>query len=83
MRVGPVASWRDLPVEYGPWQTVYGLFRRWQRDGVWSKMLTEARADTAAACAVEAPPKRWLGKSHPLVPANTAESSNVLLGCMA
>ncbi|MFF7645223.1 transposase [Streptomyces canus] len=25
------APWRDLPSGYGPWQTVYGLFRRWQR----------------------------------------------------
>ncbi|MFE3138469.1 transposase [Streptomyces scopuliridis] len=32
MRTG--APWRDLPCEYGPWQTVYGLFRRWQRHGV-------------------------------------------------
>lgn len=38
---------RDLPAEYGPWQTVYGLFRRWQRGGVWSSVLTrlQARAD--------------------------------------
>ena len=28
-----VLGWRDVPVEYGPWQTIYGLFRRWQRDG--------------------------------------------------
>ncbi|MFC8760376.1 transposase [Streptomyces sp. NPDC057193] len=32
-RVRTGALWRDLPQEYGPWQTVYGLFRRWQRDG--------------------------------------------------
>ncbi|MGW1230057.1 transposase [Streptomyces sp. NPDC002530] len=25
--------WRDVPVEYGPWNRVYGLFRRWQRNG--------------------------------------------------
>ena len=25
-------QWRDLPDRYGPWQTVYGRFRRW-RDG--------------------------------------------------
>ena len=31
VRVG--APWRDVPEDYGPWQTVYGLFRRWQRDG--------------------------------------------------
>ena len=36
-------------MEYGPWQTVYGLFRRWQRDGVWPALLTglQARADAA------------------------------------
>ncbi len=47
MRTG--APWRDLPSEYGPWQTVYGLFRRWQRDGTWPGLLTrlQARADAA------------------------------------
>jgi transposase len=29
VRVG--SPWRDVPDCYGPWQTVYGLFRRWQR----------------------------------------------------
>ena len=39
--------WRDLPVRYGPWQTVYGLFRRWQRDGTWARIVMElqSRAD--------------------------------------
>lgn len=48
-RVRTGAPWRDLPTEYGAWQTVYGLFRRWQRDGVWSAVLTglQARADAA------------------------------------
>ena len=34
------APWRDVPARYGPWQTVYGLFRRWQRDGTWQQILT-------------------------------------------
>ncbi|WP_435053495.1 IS5 family transposase [Kitasatospora phosalacinea] len=40
--------WRDLPERYGPWETVYGLFRRWQRDGTWHRILEQlqARADT-------------------------------------
>jgi len=48
-RVRAGAPWRDVPVEYGPWQTVYGLFRRWQRDGTWRQVLTglHARADAA------------------------------------
>jgi transposase len=39
--------WRDVPERYGPWQTVYGLFRNWQRDGTWRRILTQlqARAD--------------------------------------
>lgn len=47
MRTG--APWRDLPAEYGPWQTVYGLFRGWQRESVWATVLTglQARADAA------------------------------------
>ena len=41
------APWRDVPPAYGPWQTVYGLFRRWQRDGTWGEILTalQSRAD--------------------------------------
>ncbi|WP_168588780.1 IS5 family transposase [Saccharopolyspora sp. ASAGF58] len=46
-RVRTGVQWRDLPDRYGPWQTVYGLFRRWQRDGTWKRILTrlQARAD--------------------------------------
>lgn len=48
-RVRTGTPWRDIPPEYGPWQTVYGLFRRWQREGVWAMLLTglQARADAA------------------------------------
>lgn len=41
------APWRDVPARYGEWETVYGLFRRWQRDGTWARILKDlqARAD--------------------------------------
>jgi transposase len=38
-RVRTGAPWRDVPLAYGPWQTVYGLFRRWQRNGAWRQIL--------------------------------------------
>ncbi|MGY3520294.1 IS5 family transposase [Micromonospora sp. PTRAS2] len=38
VRVG--APWRDVPPHYGSWSAVYGLFRRWQRDGAWQRILT-------------------------------------------
>ena len=41
------APWRDVPGRYGKWETVYGLFRRWQRDGTWARIVTglQVRAD--------------------------------------
>lgn len=47
VRVG--APWRDVPECYGSWQAVYALFRRWQRGGVWARILAalQVRADAA------------------------------------
>ena len=33
------AAWRDLPERYGPWQTVYDRFNRWQKDGTLDRVL--------------------------------------------
>jgi transposase len=43
------SPWRDVPTAYGPWQSAYGLFRRWQRDGTWRTIITalQALADEA------------------------------------
>ena len=43
------APWRDLPERYGPWQTAYSRFRRWQRDGVWERALAALQAEADAA----------------------------------
>jgi transposase len=37
------APWRDLPARFGPWQTVYGHFRRWVRDGRLERVVTRLR----------------------------------------
>ena len=37
-----------MPARYGPWQTVYGRFRRWQRDGTWQRILTALQAQADA-----------------------------------
>ena len=42
IRIG--SPWRDVPAEYAPRPTVYGLFRRWQRDGTWDRVLSALRA---------------------------------------
>lgn len=48
-RIRAGCPWRDVPACYGPWQTVYGRFRRWQRDGTWSKILTALQTLADAA----------------------------------
>lgn len=42
MRTG--SPWRDLPKEFGPWQTVWRLFDRWNRDGTLDKALQRLQA---------------------------------------
>src|ERR1700722_9488764 len=33
--------WRDLPDRFGPWKTVHTRFTRWNRAGVFQKVLEE------------------------------------------
>ncbi len=32
-------QWRRLPREFGPWTRVWSQFRRWSRNGTWSRLL--------------------------------------------
>jgi AcrR family transcriptional regulator len=32
-------SWRDVPPEFGPWQTLWKRHRRWSADGVYQRIL--------------------------------------------
>jgi putative transposase len=32
-------SWRQLPHDLPPWQTVYWYLQRWQKDGTWLRLL--------------------------------------------
>ena len=39
------AQWRQLPEIYGPWQTVYSRFRKWQKTGIWEKVFHMLTSD--------------------------------------
>ena len=43
------APWRDLPDRCGPWQTVYDRFRRWQREGLFDRILERLQIRLDAA----------------------------------
>ena len=64
VRVG--SPWRDVPAQYGPWQSVYGLFRRWQREGTWRQILTglQARADAAGLITWEVSVDSTIARAH-------------------
>jgi hypothetical protein len=36
---GTGSSWRDLPAEFGPWETVYSRYRRWRGEGIWQRII--------------------------------------------
>lgn len=65
-RVRTGAPWRDVPARYGPWEPVYGLFRRWQRDGSWRKIVTvlQARADAAGLITWDVSVDSTIARAH-------------------
>ncbi|WP_455678615.1 IS5 family transposase [Streptomyces althioticus] len=43
--------WRDVPERYGwygPWDRIYDLFRRWQRDGTWKRIMEQLQVQAEA-----------------------------------
>ena len=48
-RVRAGTPWRDVPDCYGSWAAAYAVFRRWQRDGTWARILTALQALADAA----------------------------------
>lgn len=39
------SPWRDLPTEFGPWQSVWERHRRWSTDGTYTAMFTAVREE--------------------------------------
>jgi putative transposase len=37
-------QWRMLPSEFSPWQTVYHVFRKWNKENVWDALNNQFRA---------------------------------------
>lgn len=42
-------AWRDLPNEFGPWQTVWKRHKRFSSDGTWDRIHARLLAEADAA----------------------------------
>ncbi|MFD3330313.1 IS5 family transposase [Streptomyces sp. NPDC058701] len=48
-RVRTGVQWRDLPEQFGPWETVCKRHRRWSSDGTWTMLLSRIQAAEGAS----------------------------------
>jgi transposase len=76
VRVG--APWRDVPQYYGTWQAVYGLFRRWQRAGIWQQIVTrlQTQADEAALITWDVSVDSTIARAHQHAAGATAATNH-------
>lgn len=47
------SAWRDLPAEFGPWQTAWKRHHRFAVDGTWDRVLAAVLAEADAAGLVD------------------------------
>jgi transposase len=59
------APWRDLPEEFGPWQTAWKRHRKWAEQGVWDQVHQALVVRADAAGRVDCEPLRvWWRAVH-------------------
>ncbi|WBB54679.1 IS5 family transposase [Verrucosispora sp. WMMD573] len=64
-------SWRQLPVDFPPWQTVYWYFTRWEEDDVTERILVALRRRVRAAQGRAAEPTAGIIDSQSVKGADT------------
>jgi len=47
------SPWRDVPEEFGPWQTVWDHFNKWNANGLLDEILNRLRASHVDAGAID------------------------------
>lgn len=40
------APWRDVPADFGPWQSIWDRHRRWSEEGTYDRMFAAVRASS-------------------------------------
>ena len=40
------APWREVPRDFGPWETIHSRYRRWRKEGRWQRIVAALHATT-------------------------------------
>jgi transposase len=64
-------AWRQLPVDFPPWQTVYGHFVRWEAGGVTDRLMDELREQVRLGQGRDAEPSAGIIDSQSVKGADT------------
>jgi transposase len=43
------SPWRDVPERFGNWNSIYGWFADWCKDGTWARVLAAVQGDAQRA----------------------------------
>lgn len=43
------SPWRDVPERFGNWNSIYGWFSDWCKDGTWARVLAAVQGDAQAS----------------------------------
>ena len=73
-------TWRAIPDDLPPWQTVYNYFRHWQRLGVWQLIHTEVRHQVRHSLGTTSNPTAGIIDSQSV---KTAEKKGRFMAMMA
>jgi len=49
------SSWREMPEEYGKWETAYRRYQLWSKQGLWRRILRALREETLPGPATKGP----------------------------
>jgi hypothetical protein len=43
------APWREVPTDFGPWETIHSRYRRWRKEGRWQHIVAALHATMPVA----------------------------------
>ena len=72
-------SWRALPHDFPPWQTVYHYFRLWRDDGTWQRIHDALRDEVRTAAGRDPSPSAAILDAQSI---QTAEKGGSVAGTM-